>query len=120
MKAKIIVVVIAGIFTLAACTEVTSDEFCSNPQAKCPDNSAIEASSCCTNEGCYWVYNGAKYTCDGENCDNTINEIIASACISKNSIIDANETDYKVLKAQLQAVTAQLLIEAREASGCAN
>ena len=94
--------------------------FVDNPQATCPDNSAIEATSCCTNQDCYWMYNGTKYNCDGKNCTAAINEIIASACASSTSSININETDYNVLKAQMEAVTTQLLLEARGASGCVN
>lgn len=118
MKTKQFITLLFGIFILIACTETESDEFCSNPGQTCPDNTAIEATACCTNEDCYWIYNNVNYDCDGDDCSDAINDIIASACIAKSALIDINETDYEILKAQMQEVTAQLLLEARGASGC--
>ena len=118
MKPKLIVTLLFGVFALVACTETASDEFCSNPNQKCPDNSTIDATACCTNQDCHWVYNGTNYNCDGDDCSDAINAIVTNACVSKSAMIDINETDYEVLKAQMQEVTAQLLIEARGASGC--
>lgn len=118
MKARLIAVFITGVFALTSCTEVLSDEFCNDPDAKCPDTSTIEASSCCTDQDCYWLYKGSKYDCDGDDCTAAINKIIASACISGKAGIDINIQDYDILRAQLQAVTNQLLLEARGASGC--
>jgi hypothetical protein len=121
MRTKLFITLLFGIFMMIACTETESDEFCSNPGQTCPDNTAIEATACCTNEDCYWVYNNANYDCNGDDCSDAINAIVASACASsKSALIDINETDYEVLKAQMQAFTEQLLIEAREASGCVN
>jgi hypothetical protein len=120
MKPGLIVTLLFGVFAFVACTETTSDEFCSNPGQTCPDNSAIEATACCTNEDCHWVYNGVNYDCNGDDCTSAIDAIVASACTSKSALINVNETNYEVLKAQMQSVTAQLLIEAREASGCVN
>ena len=118
MKTKIIISLLFGVFALVSCTEPESDEFCSNPGKTCPDNSAIEATACCTNEDCHWEYNGVNYDCNGDDCTAAIDAIVASACIAKSAIIDVNETDYEVLKAQMQEVTSQLLLEARGASGC--
>jgi len=119
MKTKRIVLLLLGIIMLVSCTELLSDEFCDNPGATCPNSSAIEATSCCTDQDCYWLYNGNKYDCDGTNCSQAINRIVASACVSAFAAIDINETDYVTLRAQMQAATDKLLLEAREASGCA-
>jgi hypothetical protein len=118
MKTKLIAFLALGIFALVSCTETGSDEFCNNPGATCPDLSTIEATSCCTDQDCYWLYNGNKYDCSGQNCNDAINTIIASACASATTEIDITVTDYDVLRAQMQTVTDKLLLEAREASGC--
>ena len=118
MKTKLIALLILGIFVLGSCTETESDEFCNNPGAQCPDNSAIEATSCCTDQDCYWVYNGNKYNCSGDDCSTAITTIVASACASATAEIDITIKDYDVLRAQMQTVTDKLLLEAREASGC--
>ncbi len=119
MRTKQLILILFGIFILTACTDPESDEFCSNPDKKCPDNTAINATACCTNEDCHWEYNGSNYDCDGDDCSDAIDAIVTNACVaSKSALIDINETDYEVLKVQMQEVTAQLLIEAREASGC--
>ncbi len=118
MKTRNFIILLFGVLVLVACSDPASDEFCSNPDQKCPDNTAIDATACCTNQDCHWIYNGVNYDCNGDNCTEAIDAIVTSACVSKSAIIDINETDYEVLKAQMQEVTAQLLIEAREASGC--
>lgn len=109
---------VLGIFAFVSCTEVNSDEFCQNPDAKCPDTSAIEATSCCTSQSCYWLYDGKKYECNGQDCSAAINTIVSSACASAYADIDITIKDYDLLRAQLQAVTDKLLLEARAASGC--
>ncbi len=118
MKTKIIVLLLLGIVGLVACTEPVSDEFCSDPNASCPDTSELEATSCCTDQGCYWLYNGVKYECDDTDCSSAINSIVASACASASAGIDTSIKDYDILRAQMQAVTDQLMLEARGASGC--
>lgn len=118
MKAKLNLLVAMAFLVLGACTETTSDEFCNDPGATCPDNSQIEATSCCTDTDCYWVYNGSKYNCDGDDCTAAINTIVNSACINASINFDLNVDDYEQLKAQMQALTSQLLLEARAASGC--
>ena len=118
MKTKLIVFFIFLSFAMVSCTELESDEFCNDPNASCPDNSAIAATSCCTDQDCYWLYNGNKYDCSGQNCSDAINTIVASACASATADIDITIKDYDVLRAQMQAITDKLLIEAREAAGC--
>jgi hypothetical protein len=118
MKTKLFALLMLGIFGMVSCTEPESDEFCNKPGATCPDASAIEATSCCTDQDCYWLYNGAQYDCNGQDCSTAINTILASACASATAEIDITIKDYDVLRAQMQVVTDKLLIEAREASGC--
>ena len=103
---------------MSACTEVQSDEFCQDPNASCPDNSQIEATSCCTDSDCYWLYNGSKYNCDGDDCSTAITTIINSACINASANISIDDADYEALKTQMQELTSQLLFDARAASGC--
>ncbi len=118
MKTKLFALCMVSVFALMSCSEKESDEFCDNPGAQCPDSSTIEASSCCTDQNCYWVYNGKTYNCDGDDCDDAIDAIVASACASASAKIDVSSRDYVLLKAQMQAVTQKLLVEARQASGC--
>ena len=118
MKTKLATLLTLVMFILVSCTEPESDEFCNNPNAKCPDTAAIEASSCCTDQQCYWVYNGNQYNCDGDDCSAVINTIIASACASAYADIDITIKDYDALRLQMQTVTDKLLLEARGASGC--
>ncbi len=112
------ILVMFGLFGFVSCTELESDEFCSDPDAKCPDTSAIEATSCCTDQECYWLYNGKKYDCNRQDCSAAINSIVSSACASAYGNIDVTIRDYDILRAQMKAVTDKLLLEAREASGC--
>lgn len=121
MKTKLtalIILVIFALFGLVSCTELLSEEFCNDPNAKCPDTSVIDATSCCTDQECYWLYNGSKYNCNGQDCSQAINSIVSSACASAYAGIDITIQDFDILKAQMQAVTDKLLLEAREASGC--
>ena len=118
MKTKLMLFFAFVALGLGSCTEPESDEFCNDPNAQCPDTSTIEASSCCTDQECYWVYNGTKYNCDGDDCTDVINTIIGNACASASADIDISVKDYDLLRAQMQAVTNKLLVEARQASGC--
>lgn len=118
MKTKLIAFLALITLGLGSCTETESDEFCNDPNAQCPDTSNIEASSCCTDQECYWVYNGIHYNCDGDDCTDAINTIIASACASGSADIDISIQDFDLLRSQMQEATQKLLIEARQASGC--
>jgi hypothetical protein len=106
------------IFLFASCGESESGEYCSDPEASCPDETAIEATICCTDADCYMTYNGSKYDCDGDDCSAIQTSIIEKACSSGDSTLAMNINDINKLKAQMEAVTKQLLIEARSASGC--
>jgi len=103
-----------GIFVFTSCSEVTSGEVCNDPNISC-GSAVIE--SCCTNTECYWVYNGTKYTCSGTDCD-AVYDIIIGKCTSSIANIDINETDLQLIKAKLQELNKELLIQARAASGC--
>ena len=119
MKTKLVTLALFGALAFASCSESESDEYCNNPNAVCPDDTAIEASACCTDQACYWTYNNTKYPCNGTNCNDVLNDITTSACVSSTkSVRITSEADLVELKAQLMAVTAQLLVEARAASGC--
>lgn len=118
MKTKLALLFTVSIFMLVSCTESESEEFCNNPDAKCPDTSTIEATSCCTDQECYWVYNGNQYNCNGDDCSAAIDAIIASACASAYADIDISIKDYDALRLQMQIATDKLLLEARGASGC--
>jgi len=105
-----------GAVVLTSCTETGSDEFCNDPGISCTDPNAV-IESCCTDTECYWLYNGNKYTCNGTNCDE-VYDIIIAACTSgsiEDAILDADLTE---MRAKLQELTQELLLEARAASGC--
>lgn len=118
MKLKIIAFAVLGVLFLSSCTESESDEFCENPGAVCPDDSAIEASSCCTDQDCYWQYNGQIYDCDGDDCQQAITAIVTSACAGSAEAQNLNAEDLAVLKLQMRTLTQRLLVEAKGASGC--
>ncbi len=99
------------------CAEDESDEFCENPEAACPDDTAIDASACCTSSNCYWTYNGTDYPCSGTNCNAVLNTIITDACVAGVNM-KSGDVDLAALKAQMEAVTEKLLAEAR--ASCAD
>ncbi len=103
-----------GIFAFNSCSETGSDEFCQDPGISC---GAAVIESCCTDTECYWLYNGTKYTCSGTDCD-AVYDIIVGKCTAASASFDISETEISAIKAQLQAVTQELLLEARGASGC--
>lgn len=119
MKTKLFAFALFGALAFTACSTSESNEYCSNPNAACPDDTAIQASACCTDQSCYWTYNNSKYQCNGTDCGDVLDQIIASACVSSTKSISINsKADLAELKAQLTAVTEKLLVEARGASGC--
>ena len=111
MKTKLFSLLALVVFALVSCTETESDEFCNDPNAQCPDTSTIEATSCCTDQECYWIYNDKKYYCNGDDCNDAINTIIASACASASADIDITVKDYDLLRTKMQAVTDKIIIE---------
>lgn len=116
IKLFLSVFMLLGVLILTSCTETGSDEFCNDPGISCTDPNAV-IESCCTDTECYWLYNGNKYTCNGTNCDE-VYDIIIAACTSAsidNAIVDADVTE---MRAKLQSLTQELLLEARAASGC--
>jgi hypothetical protein len=116
-KSCIPILMLLGMFILNSCTETESDEFCNDPGISCTDPNAV-IESCCTDTECYWLYNGSKYTCNGTNCDE-VYDIIIAACTSASIIDDdISDSDLTIMRSKLQDLTKELLIEARAASGC--
>ncbi len=105
-----------GMLILSSCTETGSDEFCNDPGISCSDPNAV-IESCCTDTECYWLYNGTRYNCNGTNCDQVYDVIIA-ACTSASLVDDISDANLSEMRAKLQNLTNELLIEARAASGC--
>lgn len=122
MKAKLLFTISFVLLLIAGCTETGSDEYCSDPGATCPDDTNIEATACCTDQSCYWVYNGTNYNCDGKDCNTALTQIINSACSSPSGYfdlnMDLNNASLENLRAQMQKVTDQLMEQARMAAGC--
>ena len=119
MKTKLFYLLLLFVVTFTACEEdKESDEFCSNPEAECPDGTEIEASSCCTNTGCYWTYEGTDIECDGTDCSDVLDEIVNDACVAPAGTTKSTNADLEQLKAELAMVTQQLLAEARQAAAC--
>jgi hypothetical protein len=120
MKTKLFALFLFSTFAFVACEkeEKESDEFCSNPEAVCEDNTPIDASSCCTNTGCYWTYNEKDYQCDGKDCNDVLDQIVNDACGASTSAKLKSGNSLEKLKAELQAVTDELMKEAIAAAGC--
>lgn len=118
MKTKLFVLMMLCMVTFVACEDDESDEFCNNPEATCPDDSAIDATACCTDKNCYWTYNDTKYECDGDDCSAVLNTIVSDACAAGITTMKSADMSLEQLKAELQAVTQKLLAEARACSGC--
>lgn len=114
MKIKLFFAISLAILLLAGCTETSSDEFCENSSEICPvDNSTIQATACCTDQSCYWVYENNNY--------NSVDALLTVAC-PVSAFLDINNelsnNDIENLRARLQAVTSELMIQARQAAAC--
>nr|WP_321450637.1 hypothetical protein [uncultured Carboxylicivirga sp.] len=121
IKSLLFATIFAG--TIVSCSESESDEFCGNPGATCPDLTEIEAESCCTDQNCYWTYNETQYPCNGDDCEDAINNIIADACASATATTllkssDGTKLKLEEVKAKMLAFNKQLLQEARSAAIC--
>ena len=114
MKLRILFTISAALLFFNSCTETVSDEFCENSSETCPvDNSTIQATACCTNQDCYWVYENHNY--------NSVDALLSVACPVSGYLDINNElsnTDMENLRARLQFVTDKLLVQARQAAGC--
>ncbi|SMO65169.1 hypothetical protein SAMN06265379_10485 [Saccharicrinis carchari] len=117
MKTKLIFTLMLAILAFVACSEDESGEFCENPGATCPDDTAIDASACCTSSSCYWTYKGTDYPCNGTNCNAVTASIITDACVAGVNL-KSWDGDLASLQAQMEAVTEKLLAEAR--ASCAD
>ena len=118
MKVKLFSILMMAMVLFVAC-EDESNEVCENPDAVCPDGTDIQASACCDEDDCYWVYKGNNYDCDGENCTSAINTIVADACVSGINLKSGSDNkDLEQLKAELAALTQKLLLEARACADC--
>lgn len=115
MKIKLFFAISLAILLLAGCSETESDEFCENSSEICPvDNSTIQATACCTDQDCYWVYENNNY--------NSVDALLNVACPAPSAYFDLNKdlsnADIENLRARLQAVTSELMIQARQAAAC--
>ncbi len=117
MKTKLFFIMMLAMLAFVGCTEEESDEFCSNPEAACPDLTAINASACCTSASCYWTYLGTDYPCKGTDCGSVRTVIISDACVAGVNL-KSWDGDLAALDAQMKAVTDRLLAEAR--ASCAD
>ncbi len=119
MKKKVFALMMLFAVILISCGEEESDEFCENPEASCPDGTAIDATACCTDADCHWTYNSTDYECDGDDCSSVLDLIIENACTEEVSSVNLKSgKTLAELKAELASVTQKLLAEARAASGC--
>ncbi len=118
MKSKLFLLVMLFMVVFTACKDEESDEFCNNPEAACPDDTAIDATACCTDQNCYWTYNDQKMECNGDDCSEVLNAIVADACAAGITSMKSSDMSLEQLKAELQSVTRKLLAEARACSGC--
>lgn len=115
MKFRILFAIVATLLIFSGCSTTVSDEFCENSSETCPvDNSTIQATACCTNQDCYWTYAGNNY--------NSVDALLQVACPAPSGYFDVSNdltnVDMENLRAQMQAVTDRLLVEARQAAAC--
>ena len=119
MKTKLFALMLMASVAFVSCDDDDdSDEFCENPEATCPDNTAIDATACCTDKDCYWTYKGEEYDCDGDNCTSALNAIVQDACAAGLPAMKSADMSLEQLKAEMGAITQKLLAEARACSGC--
>ncbi|WP_430935448.1 hypothetical protein [Saccharicrinis sp. 156] len=120
MKTKLFVLMLMTSWVCFSCAEEESDEFCSNPDAECPDGGpSIDVNACCTDQSCYWTYNGEDYNCEGTDCSGAYDIIIVNACaVGALADLKSSDTRFNALKAELESVTQKLLLEARACAAC--
>ena len=83
MNTRILFAISTLLLFFISCTETVSDEFCENSSETCPvDNSTIEATACCTNQDCYWVYENNNY--------NSVDALLNVVCPAPSAYFDLN------------------------------
>ncbi len=112
MKTKIYFLPAMLLFLLGAVQygcEEEADEICQSFDAQC--DSPQLATTCCTDDQCYYEYNGKKYKNDADGME----ELIADMCGS-----DDQQTTASVAKieARLNEQTQKLMAEARASIIC--
>ncbi len=123
MKTKLFALILLVITVCISCEkDEESDEFCNNPQATCPDDTELDVTACCTDQGCYWTYNGKDYDCSdtgGDACKSARAQILDIACANSSAAnLKSTQQSFAELNARLKAVTDKLLIEARACAAC--
>lgn len=123
MKKKIFLLPLSlfAIFALVtwSCEKDESDDVCDKYQ---PAERCEIANACCPTDGgnCYYEYNDQKYYCDKtqdsednpDGCNDAMEQVLNAVCGSAKGV------NYTLAKAELRALTQQLLNQARVESLC--
>ncbi len=120
----LIVISVASV-ALVSCEKDSDDEQCQVVDLKCEDRVTVidKATSCCTEDGCYYKYNDVEYTTTSEIVDiiETANPNVCpasgSAQMLKSGMVYSKSLR-EHLEAQLEEVTQKLLKEAIASADC--
>ncbi len=85
-----------------------ADEICQSFDAQC--GSAVPATTCCTDDECYYEFNGKKYANDADGMD----ALIADMCGTGNE----TSASSRGIKERLKVQTLELMAEARASVIC--
>ena len=102
------VILFGVLFFLTYSCEKDPEEVCESfdPECGAPEPATV----CCTDNICYFTYQGKRYDCEDEDCEDGQAELIEDMCGVAVAI------DVKAIKTKLHALTMQLLQEARSSS----
>jgi len=90
--------------SMVGCSDDDSEESCNKNDSNIGTCSADDITACCDDGGsCYFIYKGKEYATAGD---------LASECQSSSAY------ELKAIEMQLDAITTQLINEARTAALC--
>ena len=111
MKKSLFIVPLAiiGIIMLVAIScEKDPEEICESFDAEC--GAPELATVCCTDDICYFTYQGKRYDCEDEECSDGMEELLQDMCGVALAV------DKKNMQVRLQELTHRLREEARKLS----
>ena len=78
---------VAIVFLISqSCGGLLNNESCQTSDSGCGSFQA-----CCTATQCHYVYNGQNYNCDGTDCTDAANELVADMCGTYKSASESEE-----------------------------